>query len=192
MDLVDRYLIEHEFAIISSAKKGSTIELDKTLRAVLLYRGFGVCRLNGVLFEQECNSLDLANGGNLVINLARLGGTIDNDFKGFICALSEKMNQHAFVYSTNNSTKGYIIGTTLSSWLGGGQIVEIVDFINIITARCLSFPEDHNLIQSHIVAIDTLYSYNILSRQLIANEACCFLESLHLHDYCRQSKNSIH
>lgn len=138
--------------------------------------------------------MDLANGGNLVINLARLGGTIDNDFKRFICALSEKMNQHAFVYCPNNSTKVYIIGTTLSSWPGGGQIVEIVDFINIVTARSLSFPDDHNLIQSHIVAIDTLYlySYNILSRQLIANEACRFLDSLHLHDYCRQSKNSIH
>lgn len=42
MDLVDRYLIEHEFAIISSTQNGSAIELDKTLRAVLLYRGYMV------------------------------------------------------------------------------------------------------------------------------------------------------
>lgn len=48
MDLVDRYIMEHEFAIISSTQNGSAIELDKTLRAVLLYRGYGVCRLNGV------------------------------------------------------------------------------------------------------------------------------------------------
>lgn len=62
MDLVDRYIMEHEFAIISSTQNGSGIELDKTLRAVLLYRGFGVCRLSGVLFDQEFNSMDLAKG----------------------------------------------------------------------------------------------------------------------------------
>ena len=176
---------------------------NKKLQAALLSYGYGVTKVRGRWHEDMSNSSDTDDEESFfVVNLPRKDGSIDEHFKERIFELSEKTNQDAFTYSPMGTTKGYAIGTNNSSWPGYGQSVELGDFMKNITAQAMtlvgnkgfSFVNDDSAYtdsqpnsfqlrkrqrtNSPAGVLETIESYNILSRRLITEDAMKFLSEI--------------
>lgn len=178
---------------------------NKKLQAALLSYGYGVTKVRGRWHENMSKPTDTDDEESFfVVNLPRKDGSIDEHFKERIFELSEKTNQDAFTYSPKGTMKGFAIGTNNSSWPGYGQSVELGDFMKNITAQAMtlvgnkgfSFVNDGDAYtdsqpnsfqlrkqqrtQSPAGVLETIDSYNIISRRLITEEAAQFLSEIGL------------
>ena len=174
---------------------------NRRLKAALLSYGYGVTKVRGRWHEDLSDNTNTDDEESFfVVNLPRKDGTLDENFKQHIFDLSEKTNQDAFTYSPKGSTKGYAIGTNQASWPGYGNTVELGNFMKNITAQAMtlvgnrgfSFIKDNDYTEnqpnsfslrkqqrtnSPVGILETIYSYNIVSRKLITEEANGFLSS---------------
>ena len=170
---------------------------NRQLQAALLSYGYGVTKVRGRWQEELSDNLNTDDEESFfVVNLNN-----DRNFKQRIFELSEKANQDAFTYSPKGSMKGYAIGTNKSSWPGYGKTVELGDFKKNITAQAMTLvgnkgfsfvkdddeytdsqPNSFNLrkqqrTDSPFGVLETIRSYNIVSRKLIKEEAKQFLSN---------------
>ena len=182
MNEIEKYIQEHEIAIISVGSSGGMepkIHTDShilttRIRAVLLSYRYGIKRVSGrgneeISHDQVIDDEDCF----IVVNLPRKDGTVDEDFKERIFNLSERMGRDTFSYSPKDSTKGYAIGTSKASWPDYGKSVELNDFIRDITTLVKSDRNDGCSL-TPLGSLDTLYNYNNLSRRLIMEDAHLF------------------
>lgn len=179
---------------------------NKQLQAALLHYGYGVTKVRGRWHEElsSDNNQTEDEESFFVVNLPRKDGNVDKNFYQHIFELSEKAKQDAFTYSPMGTTKGYVIGTNNSSWPGYGKIVELGNFMKNITAQAMtlvgnkgfSFIDDggeyienqpntfqlrkQKRMQSPVGVLETIESYNIISRRLIMEEAARFLSEIGL------------
>jgi len=175
---------------------------NKQLQAALLSYGYGVTKVRGKWQEELSNPNSDDEESFFVVNLPRRDGTVDENFKQHIFELSEKSNQDAFTYSPKGSTKGYAIGTNNASWPGYGKCVELGNFTKNITAQAMTLvgnkgfsfinadteytnsqPNSFQLRKqqrknnSPIGVLETIESYNVITRRLITEEAKRFLSA---------------
>lgn len=139
-----QYARDQEIAIITDKKPS-----DNKLRATLLRHGYGIKTIKGSWHEE----LQEDDDSIFVVNLPYKDGEIDPLFKQHIVEILAQAHQDSFTYSPQGKIKGYVVG------VNNGQYDEMMDFQTKISE--LAPP----------VYLETLYSYNIIARDLIEKDA---------------------